>query len=218
MNTYKYFSRPNSFKRCLCIVHIILRLSLNNGQIYDWPLSWDISITPGSVDGSSIYLTQVKGDPDRAVTVTENKSGYNWRKSKQCPRAALRNGRSTVHWPDNKWTGAASGTPHPGILHVPSPPSHLDLSWSWRYRPVRSLAWTVAALTADGELKQLDHNGWVWPFNGRKAGRRKIRLFLCWTSWHNLECQTWVTRAFTAFFQEFLAGGSLRTRRGSGKE
>ena len=126
----------------------------------------------GVVLGSSRKATRSLDGPARIVLTASCRAGNSARESFQL--------QITLAWvearagqaPARRWRVSPGDMPHPGSLQAPdSFGAHLLRSQSVLYLPLRSLAWMVAALTAEEEEPQVVHSGWTWP-GGINDGRK----------------------------------------------
>ena len=120
------------------------------------------AITVGLVLGSSKKATKALGAPETMSVMTEWREGDSTRDSFQLARTLAWVAAMARQPPASMWRVSPGNRPHLGNLQAPdSLGAQFRRSQSVRYRPLRSLAWMVAALTAVEEEPQVVHIGWT---------------------------------------------------------
>ena len=119
-------------------------------------------------------------DASLSLSSAERKGARRWGLSPSMDlilvRVVARTGFKAGHSDESRWATSPGATPQPGRRQAPDSWVQWRLSQQDLYLPLSILAWTVAALTADGEDPQVCHRGCApWP-GGRKANFMYLRL------------------------------------------
>ena len=147
-----------------------------SGQMAFIPKSWVSLIILGSVDGSRTNCTHLLGSEARAIKTASLRGGKGSNFSIPWATVEARDSWRAGHWPERRWIISPGKEPHPGREQHPDSPVHLDRRQSDLYFPLSSRAWMMAALTAEGELRQDVHIGCGPCPRRRKSVLRNWRL------------------------------------------